>query len=447
MLARELLGVRPGDPQPPVGVDLEAGADPPGRGRGRASLPRPGWSRQDARSRAGLSAAGRPAVRSLLDRYADRSRPGGATRAAISATAASNASRLRALGSRKPLSLRTYWRAAASSSPVVAVSPGRRRVLMLRHIPLRYGACAPTDNTTTARTPGSRDSPWPSSRPRRSPLAVDVVRTGGPGAWLARQRPPAPYAPLGKRVDIGGRSIYLDCRGDGLTDHRARGRDGQRGRWPGARSSTTWRPTTRTCAYDRPGRGLERRPRPAHARRHGRPTCGRALAGAGEPARSSSSATRTAATTPACSAADTATRWLASCCSTRSTRTSRRPGSIRCSGTSGPSTRQRLDGLRALVADVEDLDWPASERQLRDGGPGRRCRSRSCAPRATSRAWMRRRTRRSRPPCIAGYESLSPGSVRYEIGGGRRPHGPDRPAGSRDRRHPPAGRRRAVGSR
>ena len=31
----------------------------------------------------------------------------------------------------------TYWRAAASSSPVVAISPGRRSVLMLRHMALR----------------------------------------------------------------------------------------------------------------------------------------------------------------------------------------------------------------------------------------------------------------------------------------------------------------------
>ena len=36
--------------------------------------------------------------------------------------------------------LATYWRAAASSSPVVAAVSARRRVLMLLHMSLPYGA-------------------------------------------------------------------------------------------------------------------------------------------------------------------------------------------------------------------------------------------------------------------------------------------------------------------
>ena len=58
---------------------------------------------------------------------------------AISSTAASNASALRAEGCLKPLILRTYWRAAACASPVVAgpASSGRRSWRMLRHMPRR----------------------------------------------------------------------------------------------------------------------------------------------------------------------------------------------------------------------------------------------------------------------------------------------------------------------
>jgi hypothetical protein len=77
-----------------------------------------------------------PAIRTVLDVDPDRLDESAAGRRDPS-IAASKAAWFLALGSRKPLTLRTNWRAAASSSPVVAASPGRRRVLMLRHMRLR----------------------------------------------------------------------------------------------------------------------------------------------------------------------------------------------------------------------------------------------------------------------------------------------------------------------
>jgi hypothetical protein len=54
---------------------------------------------------------------------------------AISSTQASNASWLARDGTRYPLTLRTNWSAAARTSSSVAAASGRRRVLMLRHMP------------------------------------------------------------------------------------------------------------------------------------------------------------------------------------------------------------------------------------------------------------------------------------------------------------------------
>lgn len=85
-------------------------------------------------------------------------------------------------------------------------------------------------------------------------LVVDVVRAGGPGSWLARHSLPAPYLASGERFDIGGRSLYLDCRGSGTPTIVLEAGSGS--------DSSTWTlvhdelaTTTRTCAYDRAGRG------------------------------------------------------------------------------------------------------------------------------------------------------------------------------------------------
>ena len=117
-----------------------------------------------------------------------------------------------------------------------------------------------------------------SQRPRRFPfvlgvllaivaglvlaVAIDVGRAGGPGNWLARNHLPAPYFAAGERVDIGPRSLYLDCRGSGLpTVVLEAGSGSDSGTWSAVHDALAT--TTRTCAYDRTGRGRSD-PRPRH---------------------------------------------------------------------------------------------------------------------------------------------------------------------------------------
>ncbi len=85
-------------------------------------------------------------------------------------------------------------------------------------------------------------------------VAIDMVRTGGPSAWLARYHLAPPYEARGQRFDIGGRALYLDCRGEGQPTVVLEAGSGA--------DSATWSAvigpvseTTRTCAYDRAGRG------------------------------------------------------------------------------------------------------------------------------------------------------------------------------------------------
>ena len=84
-------------------------------------------------------------------------------------------------------------------------------------------------------------------------LGVDVVRGGGPGPWLAARGLPPPYVPQGQRHDIGGRSLYLDCRGAGSpTVVLEAGSGSDSGTWSAVHDSVA--SVTRTCAYDRAGR-------------------------------------------------------------------------------------------------------------------------------------------------------------------------------------------------
>ncbi len=83
---------------------------------------------------------------------------------------------------------------------------------------------------------------------------VDVVRVGGPGLWLARHGVQPTYEALGRRIRIGTASLYLDCRGAGsptvlLEAGMGAGADGWGAVLPELAA------VTRTCAYDRLGRG------------------------------------------------------------------------------------------------------------------------------------------------------------------------------------------------
>ena len=247
-------------------------------------------------------------------------------------------------------------------------------------------------------------------------VAVDVARVGGPEAWLARHRVPAPYLGGGERVDIGGRSLYLDCRGSGSPTIVLEAGMGD--------GVAAWNPvldgmaaTTRTCAYDRAGRGLERRPRATHRRRRRR----RPADAAGRPPasrrRSWSSGTRSARSYARVFAdrfrddvaglvlvdgfgVDLETDWIHPLL-----------GELR------GEYEGRAQGLRDMVAGVEDLDWPTSEQQLRDadvsGVPVVVLRAPRGEPRlddatneAIATAWE------------SAYGRLSPGNVRYEIAWG-----------------------------
>ena len=93
-------------------------------------------------------------------------------------------------------------------------------------------------------------------------VGIDVARTGGPSVWLARHGLPPPYVAMGTRHDIGARELYLDCRGSGSpTIVLEAGSGSDSGAWSTVHD--TLASTTRTCAYDRAGRGRSD-PGPTH---------------------------------------------------------------------------------------------------------------------------------------------------------------------------------------
>jgi len=247
-------------------------------------------------------------------------------------------------------------------------------------------------------------------------LAIDIGRTGGPGAWFAHRGLPGPYLPLGEHVDIGGgRTLYLDCRGQGIpTVVLEAGAGSGASTWSAVHDELA--ATTRTCAYDRPGRGSSP-PRGRHTLADTVADLHAVLERAGEPATfvlvghshggdySRIFADRHRDEIAGVVLVDTfdpdlETTWVHPLL-----------GALR------PEYEARLDGLRATVDHVEDLDWPASERQLREssmaGIPIEVLRAPRAEPRldaATNEAIA--------AAAIAAYESLSPGMVRYELAWG-----------------------------
>jgi pimeloyl-ACP methyl ester carboxylesterase len=246
-------------------------------------------------------------------------------------------------------------------------------------------------------------------------VGIDVVRVGGPDAWLALHRLPAIYVAQGTRVDIGGRALYIDCRGRGTPTVvlEAGMGDGARG-WAPVHDGLA--ATTRTCAYDRAGRGS------SDAR--GRHTVGDAatdlrslLAASGEVPPFvvvGHSLGEVYARVFADRYRDEVTGLVlvdGFSVDLEADRIHPLLGDLR------PEYETRLQSLRDLVAGVEDLDWPASEGQLRDtdlrGLPIVVLQAPRAEPRLDERtnaeiaaAWE------------AAYGSLSPGLVRFEIAWG-----------------------------
>jgi pimeloyl-ACP methyl ester carboxylesterase len=246
-------------------------------------------------------------------------------------------------------------------------------------------------------------------------LVVDVVRAGGPDAWLAARSTTAPYVPLGRAVDIGGRSIYLDCRGEGSpTVVLESGMGGGAGSWGTVLDAMAG--TTRTCAYDRPGLGSSD-PRGRHTLADTVADLRQALDVAGEVApfvlvgHSHGGnyvrvfTDRHRSDVVGIVMVDTFDPDL------ESAYIHPLLGVLR------PEYEAQLDRLRGLVAQVEDLDWPASEQELRAasvaGTPVEVLRAPRADPRldsatndAIAEAW------------VAAYESLSPRHVHYELAWG-----------------------------
>ena len=246
-------------------------------------------------------------------------------------------------------------------------------------------------------------------------VGIDVARTGGPSAWLARHHFAPPYEALGALVDVDGRSLYLDCRGQGSPTIVLEAGSGA--------DSSTWSAvigpmaeTTRTCAYDRAGRGRSdptgRRTlgdavielRGLLARAGERPPfvlVGHSLGGAfmrvfGAVHRDEVAAVVLVDTFDPDLQDDFVQPLL---------------GPLRAEYEEG------LDGLRDQVSRVDSLDWPASEEQLRAAtlaglpievlsAPRYEPRLDDATNRAIAAAWD------------AAYEALSPGHVRLTIAWG-----------------------------
>jgi pimeloyl-ACP methyl ester carboxylesterase len=246
-------------------------------------------------------------------------------------------------------------------------------------------------------------------------LMIDVVRAGGPAAWLARHHLAPPYAARGERFDIGRRELYLDCRGEGQPTVVLEAGSGA--------DSSTWSAvldalaaTTRTCAYDRAGRARSD-PIERHTLSHAAADLRALLATANESppfvlvahslggafSRVFASGNRDEVVGMVMVDTfdpDLQEAWIHPLL-----------GALR------PEYEASLDGLRDTVAFVDSLDWQASEAQLREaaieGIPIEVLRAPRYEPRLSesvnaeiAAAWE------------AAYQSLSPGSVRWTLAWG-----------------------------
>ena len=91
-------------------------------------------------------------------------------------------------------------------------------------------------------------------------LGIDILRVGGVEVWLVARGLASgsnggpPYEARGRLVDVAGRSVYLDCRGEGSpTVIFEAGLGGSADGWGVIFDRLTT--ITRTCVWDRPGLG------------------------------------------------------------------------------------------------------------------------------------------------------------------------------------------------
>ena len=240
-------------------------------------------------------------------------------------------------------------------------------------------------------------------------LVIDLVRAGGPTAWLARHHLLPPYEAKGERFNIGRRELYLDCRGQGSPTVVLEAGSGS--------DSSTWSAvidaladTTRTCAYDRAGRGRSD-PVERHTLRHAAAELRALLLTAGETPPFVMVGHSLGGAFVRVFAAenreevvglvlvdtfdpDLQTDWIHPLL-----------GDLR------PEHEATLDGLRATVASVDGLDWPTSEAQLRaadvHGLPIEILRAPRYEPRLTEAT-----NAEIAEAVEAAYRSLSPGNTR-----------------------------------
>lgn len=140
---------------------------------------------------------------------------------------------------------------------------------MLRHMPLRYGTMARIVRVSLAVLAGIVLA-----------VAIDVAREGSWVDWLARRSIAAAYDAQGRLVDVAGRSIYVDCRGAGSpTIVFEAGMGGTADGWGHVFPASVKR--ARSCVYDRAGLGRSE-PRERHSAAGVAADLRAALAAAGE---------------------------------------------------------------------------------------------------------------------------------------------------------------------
>jgi pimeloyl-ACP methyl ester carboxylesterase len=241
-------------------------------------------------------------------------------------------------------------------------------------------------------------------------VAIDAARAGGLSDWLARRGLPPPYVPLGQRFEVAGRWIYLDCRGQGSPTVVLEAGSGS--------DSATWGAVhdelasiTRTCAYDRPGRGRSD-PAVRHTLADAAATLRQLLRSAGETAPFVAVGHSLGGAHARLFAASHGPE-VVGVILVDSFDPDLQSGWIHpLLGPLRSEYEANLDGLRGLVSDVDSLDWAASEAQLR---------SRPIAGIPLEVLMAARREPRLDGPTneriaatwVAAFESLSPGRMRF----------------------------------